>query len=204
MTKAILNKLSTLKVICGVCRGNYERAELEAHMRSCPIPCVLGCGQKIAPKEQEQHENICPKKMIECPRCGARVAKGEVNKEEHLAECPVACPNGCSVRVAPNKQSEHNKTCTHIPVSCPRCKERVARAELENKHLPRCPIPCEQGCGATVAPMNQTVHNQLQCPRTIVGCSAADVQCPWRGQRSTLEAHVSECPFCKLHPLLIQ
>jgi len=66
--KFIVGLLDSLKVKCPICDKFIERRIYKTHIQNCPVPCVMGCGEKISPLEQKNHEqNTCPNLPINCP-----------------------------------------------------------------------------------------------------------------------------------------
>ena len=88
-------------------------------------------------------------------------------------------------------------------LNAPRCGVTVLRCDLETKHSPACPKACELGCSSKVAPKDQQWHNDHECPKAVVKCSASDFRCPWRGPRSELSIHTAACLFVQQMPILM-
>jgi len=62
----------------------------------------------------------------------------------------------------------------------------------------RCP-----GCGAEDITRGQLAqHERETCSQANVSCSAADIKCPWRGTRATLDEHEKVCVFEPLRSAL--
>ncbi len=80
-------------------------------------------------------------------------------------------------------------------VHCPRCMVKFNRVDLE-AHLAKCPTLCAAGCRAKVLSGDVEEHAR-QCLAVQVVCSAADVQCPWRGARKDLHGHTRACKFVR-------
>jgi len=82
--------LSKLRVICKNCCEGTSRGELAEHIRGCPVDCILGCGKKIAPKDQEAHGKICMRVNVPCVAskvlCPWKGPRG--GQEQHEESCP--------------------------------------------------------------------------------------------------------------------
>lgn len=63
------------------------------------------------------------------------------------------------------------------------------------------PIDCKHGCGEKIAPANQNNHEKNDCLKFIVGCTAKEYFCDWKGSRSQLQDHVKECPYHAVTPM---
>ncbi|CAF2951471.1 unnamed protein product [Rotaria sp. Silwood2] len=65
-------------------------------------------------------------------------------------------------------------------VECTRCKEiNIRRGDLKQ-------------------------HEEESCKRAFVLCKAADIKCPWKGVREELDAHLEQCVFEPLRPVLAE
>jgi len=66
------------------------RALLQEHVQNDPIDCVIGCGLKVAPKNQAQHEDVCTAKVVPCVAhevgCQWRGYRGQ--STTHVTTCP--------------------------------------------------------------------------------------------------------------------
>ena len=45
-------------------------------------------------------------------------------------------------------------------------------------------------------------HVEKVCPKSIVFCSAADIKCPWTGERVELNQHLLSCRFEPMRPVI--
>jgi hypothetical protein len=109
----------------------------------------------------------------------------------------------------------YGRTCiTHwltqnINYSCPICLKqpllikdftqvsRPLRNMLDQLRV-RCTL-CEQ---TGLQRGNFLDHINKFCPKAMVQCQAADIECPWKGPRDELHNHVSVCIFEPLRPVL--
>jgi len=91
----VKNKLDSLLVVCPVCRQNFERSLLAGHIASCPQDCELGCKEKVAPKDHDAHDTICPMKIVPC----------------------LAADVGCAYQCAREGLSYHTGVCPVLPLA---------------------------------------------------------------------------------------
>eukprot|EP00697_Spironema_sp_BW2_P014627 gnl/Spiro4/5107_TR2554_c0_g2_i1.p1 gnl/Spiro4/5107_TR2554_c0_g2~~gnl/Spiro4/5107_TR2554_c0_g2_i1.p1 ORF type:complete len:309 (+),score=12.89 gnl/Spiro4/5107_TR2554_c0_g2_i1:52-927(+) len=94
-----------------------------------------------------------------------------------------------------------------LKVRCPNhtrhgCPAIVPRGDLD-AHVRACVVPCEAGCGERVAP-NDRVNHQAICPRFVLPCPAADVQCSFSCPREHMAEHERACELLRQRPLLLR
>jgi len=66
--KYIIGLLDALKVKCPGCNNTIERRFFKEHIPNCPIPCSLGCGERVPPVNQSSHEaSTCGNFPVHCP-----------------------------------------------------------------------------------------------------------------------------------------
>ncbi|CAF1099388.1 unnamed protein product [Adineta steineri] len=89
-------------------------------------------------------------------------------------------------------------------VSCPICRKDLSIDVLTQPSrnvrnmLDRIPVKCIV-CGQDdLWRGNFDDHIQKVCPKTVVSCSAADVNCTWTGQRDQLNQHLLVCQFASI------
>jgi vacuolar-type H+-ATPase subunit I/STV1 len=94
--------------------------------------------------------------------------------------------------------------------SCPLCRKPLSINVLKQatrtvrNMLNQLPVKCTS-CGQTELQRgNFNDHIQKVCPKTVVSCSAADIKCPWRGQRDQLNQHLIDCRFEAMRPVITQ
>ncbi|CAF3730338.1 unnamed protein product [Adineta steineri] len=95
--------------------------------------------------------------------------------------------------------------------SCPICRQNL----LENQLIPittrlilnildklvvKC-LQCEQN---DIQRGNFNDHIKKFCSKSILSCTASDIQCPWSGTRDELEKHLSICNYTQLRSVLSQ
>lgn len=128
-------------------------------------------------------------------------------------QLPFTCPQ-CRSPVAGIKSVDEARTklkkahriiCNKVDallVLCPVCFARNER-QHQRAHELRCPVDCEQGCQAKVAPADREAHLAV-CEGTIVPCEAADAGCSWSGRRKELTAHTGSCPTVPMRGILVR
>ncbi|KAG2385755.1 hypothetical protein C9374_002904 [Naegleria lovaniensis] len=89
--KFVVESLQQVMVPCVRCHSMMPRHELDVHMETCPIPCHLGCGAKISPLQQHQHEKeLCPMAIVSCSDenhwCDWKGKREQLNT--HVQTCP--------------------------------------------------------------------------------------------------------------------
>ena len=118
--------------------GNLS--ETEEHLEVCQefvISCTSDCGVILKRGELDTHALECKLLRVECDHCGLSILSKE--SEEHYEMCPdmlVECPNECSLSLKRIESQDHVEVdCPNTLVSCPfssfGCKELVKRCELE-------------------------------------------------------------------------
>lgn len=108
----ITTKLNSIKVVCPLCAGPFERGSLAQHKAQCPQPCVHGCGESIAPLKLNEHDVVC---WAKCEPC-------------------VAAHVGCTWTGQRREKSEHVKTCQTVALQpillrLQGLEERMAKVE---------------------------------------------------------------------------
>jgi len=81
-----------------------------------------------------------------------------------------------------------------LKVKCIQCNAAITRGEYEN-HIKKCPIPCKLGCGMSIEPYNQKLHEESECNNFILSCNACYLFCDWQGTRYHYIKHQRECQF---------
>jgi len=88
-----------------------------------------------------------------------------------------------------------------LPVKCNVCSKEVKRGELSSHAQHECPITCSWGCDALLTRATLTSHKDV-CPYKLIQCQASDVGCTFTAPRTSVDNHLSNCPFIVLRPLL--
>lgn len=73
-----------------MCSQPISRGELSAHLGFCPVLCSLGCGERVPPKEKQEHEtNRCSNKITPCPAfdVGCSYSGARSTQEDHIEGC---------------------------------------------------------------------------------------------------------------------
>ena len=173
----ICSKCPLTIVNCKHCKDfQGPRKQLKKHEKSCPSlfePCPNGCGEKILPKDIEEHIcTKCPLTIVTCEHC--KDFRGPRNKlEKHEKSCPSLfepCPNGCGAKIMPKRIEEHicNK-CPLTVVNCEHCEDfQGSRNQLKEheKLLHLCP----NRCGVKMKAKKIKMHIQDYCPLTVISC----------------------------------
>lgn len=87
--------------------------------------------------------------------------------------------------------------------SCPACRQWVSVDSLSTispvlcKMLDTLPVKCTLCGQENIERGNFSEHINNSCPNARVSCHCPDVRCPWIGNRSELQHHLSTCYF---HP----
>ena len=66
----------------------------------------------------------------------------------------------------------------------------------------QCIQPCNNNCGNQMTQEVMISHLQNDCPLQIMPCSAANVNCPWKGGRSEFALHINTCSYVSLSSVL--
>lgn len=94
--------------------------------------------------------------------------------------------------------------------NCPLCQHVLTLAALQNAPhalrgiLDALPVRCKICHQAELQRGGFEEHIQKICPKMVVNCSAADLQCPWKGQRDQLARHLPQCHYEGTRPKLSQ
>ncbi|KAH3762342.1 hypothetical protein Pelo_5818 [Pelomyxa schiedti] len=136
---------------------------------------------------------------VYCPSCRGTQKRSQLFS--HMEQCPIDCPHKCSARVKPIEMNEHEIVCPMKPVPCLRCGAMIPRSRMAVDHTPSCPIECQLGCGALVAPIKQKEHEEV-CVMAVVPCPGAGLSCKWTGTRKEQPDHSRSCAFAQMQPLI--
>ncbi|CAF1237849.1 unnamed protein product [Adineta ricciae] len=94
--------------------------------------------------------------------------------------------------------------------SCPLCQERLTINSLIKAPHALCGIlddllvKCKICGEIDLHRGNFDEHIQKRCPKTVISCSAADLQCPWTGQRAHFDRHLRGCHYEPMRATLSQ
>ncbi|CAF2475848.1 unnamed protein product [Rotaria sp. Silwood2] len=88
-------------------------------------------------------------------------------------------------------------------LSCPICRKILIENNLKpvtnqnilNK-LDQLPVKCTLCQQTHIKRKRFDYHKDKRCQKVIVLCSAADMKCPWKGQRIDLRSHEMNCSYC--------
>lgn len=96
----------------------------------------MGCPDKIAKKDIEEHVKKCPFKVILCEYCELEVITKE--KTNHLKKCKkllVPCENKCDKKIIREEMHQHiQQDCENTLISCPfpQCDAKEKRKNIIN------------------------------------------------------------------------
>jgi hypothetical protein len=91
---------------------------------------------------------------------------------------------------------------------CPTCRQRVyiksyrpvkTRAVLNQ--LSRLHLKCNLCQQMNIEDRNK--HLKI-CPKQVIKCPSADIQCQWKGTREDFPIHLETCPFQQIRPIINQ
>lgn len=95
--------------------------------------------------------------------------------------------------------------------TCPVCRRVLksshfhpyarVKTPIVSNQLGRLPIRCLL-CGRTDIQRGNWESHEETCPKKIVQCPSADVECPWEGLRDALSAHLEICAFEQVRPVI--
>jgi hypothetical protein len=116
----------------------------------------------------------------------------------------ITCINkefGCKTSTSVLRIQEHEKTCDFRKVKCNSCSDMISLVEMEEHMKNQCLfrlVPCVQ-CKLLIQFSSIENHIENECPTQLVECN----YCNWRGLRSELHTHESECQdipvLCQYH-----
>lgn len=172
------------------CNVKKQRQNMASHMRKCPnrlVPCenkLSGCPAVVPFKELQNHirdcswspkhckncgnvflrkesgEHACPLAIIECPDCGAGVARKDM--ERHHKKCHTKCCSMC------NETFAKNHRCLLRKCQFDFCDYKDTHLRVE-EHMTKCkykPVVCKH-CGMFVPSKNFKIH-QGECKNIVV------------------------------------
>ncbi|KAH3761161.1 hypothetical protein Pelo_7012 [Pelomyxa schiedti] len=169
--------------------------------KQCP-----SCGEDIAEgSTRPSNSKVILAKLaaldVHCPVCNVKVQR--VALKEHVLQCPIDCPKGCGMKVAPQKQESHEQNeCLSTFVICETCNETVQRKRIKDmSHKEEdCPTACMHGCGMKVKPKERKEHD-TSCAMLPIVCTAKPF-CTWTGPRCELKSHTELCIVAKVAPAI--
>ena len=103
--------------------------------------CKYKCGEKIARKNLQEHEENCQQRPQKCKYCKSYESPYD-QMYHHFASCsfyPVRCPNKCTdVSFQRHKLDQHlNEECPMIIEKCKNCQSEISRQNMPN-HIKYC------------------------------------------------------------------
>jgi hypothetical protein len=78
-------------VVCSSCKQPYERGVITDHVSKCPVDCVFGCTQKVAPRDRSEHEKNCQHMEVPCEaqEVGCEWKGKRKEQSDHHCKCPL-------------------------------------------------------------------------------------------------------------------
>ena len=214
-----------LNLLCAICHCPFvEPIGLKCEHVFCK-DCLDG-----ALEHQNEHRKTCPtcrqrinrESVIAAPKIIDRII------DDLMIKCPMY-EVGCTEVMARGAINHHlTRYCGHYEVKCPdkKCKQGIQRRHLKDKCLhrmtkcPACDISimvleaddhlqkvCEVAsltcpdCEATM-PRSEFQSHILECPNTVLSCTASPYGCDFKAMRSAFGDHITTCPLSKLVPFL--
>eukprot|EP00111_Clytia_hemisphaerica_P017206 TCONS_00050925-protein len=105
------------------------------------MECILGCGESILKKDEENHGKICFHRKEDCQYCNVKFHFFELNENQHYESCellPISCGNqGCG-KMLPRKEMReiHEKNCPFMKIKCDfvgfGCQEEMLKSEQDD------------------------------------------------------------------------
>mmetsp|Transcript_11550 Transcript_11550/g.14505 ORF Transcript_11550/g.14505 Transcript_11550/m.14505 type:complete len:2323 (+) Transcript_11550:126-7094(+) len=127
---------------CTYCGLIMAKQKLDIHqMQECrwkPQKCCW-CSELIPLTKLEAHESQCPKQPVECQYCSLLVPSSQLffHRKEECSCRPISCPNGCPMKVLPEKLQKHlNQLCPLREWIC-QCSKKVMLFQRRS-HLQYC------------------------------------------------------------------
>ncbi|CAF1618044.1 unnamed protein product [Adineta ricciae] len=151
----------------------------------------------------------------------ATTSKSLTNTYEYMNESTIDKELKCTICTEPflkpvSLSCQHTFCCECIEqwldknCSCPICREcfhlkeetySPINTQIVNNQLNRLLVRCNQCQEENIARGNFRDH-ESKCTKKLVACSAADIQCLWRGPRDEQELHVKTCVFQQVRPIV--
>jgi len=174
------------------CRERPHARVLEQHATQCvhrSVSCRWQCGKTILVKDQEQHEEKCDWRTVQCENAdeGCQQQFPLRNSLQHQTACPfrkLPCSfkhAGCTEIAGVAVISEHEKTCRYSQHVCTfqGCKQNLQGQDPE-EHKARCEwriVNCpNQGCSQR-QPFRDLQQHRDTCPFRIRSCRYAHRGC---------------------------
>jgi len=134
-------------------------------------------------------------------KCSQIYCKSCAEGQKLCPHCRNTVQKWNTVPSTPTTQRFFFNLLNELKVVCHNCQNRtISRSDLA-EHIQRCPIDCTFGCGMKIAPKDQKEHEN-DCAAITFKCLAADVMCPWSGQKKDLKPHTDKCVFFQIKPIL--
>jgi len=101
------------------------------------VKCTfIGCREMIQRRDLLIHQNICQNRKVPCEHCHRQVIAerlvAHINVCDHVS---IVCPHGCKIKYMRRDKTEHELTCSHVPIACPMasvgCRVKVNRKDMD-------------------------------------------------------------------------
>ncbi|KAG2372863.1 hypothetical protein C9374_013070 [Naegleria lovaniensis] len=84
----VTDALQQVTIPCTNCQQMVLRIQMQQHLQNCEIPCRLGCGCRVSPQHQQQHEKeFCTMFQVKCSDsnewCDWKGPRGELKVHEN-------------------------------------------------------------------------------------------------------------------------
>lgn len=187
-------------------------AKFPKHLEECKHSIRCSCDSIFSSQNQfQQHLFTCPNEIVPCPICQQKMARSQIQSDNHLRICPSA-PTRCTLfrctrQMKRSDLDAHEKNecefrITSPPVTCELCRNTL-RVFEEKSHQEKCPrrvIKCHQ-CQMEILATFSADH-ALVCPCRTVTCQACGSKSPLHKihnhmTKDCLERKV-ECKRCKI------
>jgi hypothetical protein len=149
----------------------------------------------------------------------ARAQPNPFDDYEYLNENSIDAELKCALCMSPF-QSPTSGACGHTfcqgcvqgwvarQSTCPTCRIRTSTEDFRPistriviNLLDRLLVRCKR-CDQTNIPRGDVNEHEKRCPNQTISCPAFDIKCPWKGTQNALTAHLEECPFQKMRPVI--
>jgi len=179
--RMLFQPLSDLKVQCKTCQLQLSRGDAQAHTQKCAKACIHGCGQIVAPVDEETHAALCNNADVVCAankvRCQWTGKRGHL--QEHLSNCSYykfidfltsqqAQLQQADLQAAQMlQQVQHlQQQIQHSDQRAVQSEQQLAQLQQQVHHLQQTqrPILCSTYTGTVVNPQESTTTASLLLP----------------------------------------
>ena len=131
---------------------------------------ACGCDEVLVRSQMSVH--VCPFENVKCPNigCDEYIQKRDLDAHMKLCEFGNAKCDSCGLEMLRQYAKEHN-CADSVRTSCRHCRSELEASHLQD-HISLC------------------LEVPVICPETSMGCE-------WRGRRSQLARHETQCPVSR-------